>query len=108
MSSKLIRDLLAHQFMDTGYAVQFADAICDCGCRVFSLGVDETVGEACWFCQACNAGYLLHDGAPDDNYDGSPDAVDCVCPCGQSEFEIVVGVTLYGSSDMARTAYIGC
>jgi hypothetical protein len=54
--------------------------------------------------------YLLHDVATDDHYDGSPnyDPVDCVCPCGESEFEIVVGVTLYGSSDTARTAYIGC
>src|SRR5262249_9711474 len=83
---------------------------CQCGCRVFSLEVDETVGEACWFCQACDAVPLLRDSATDGPSDGSPEyeAVDCVCPCGQSRFEIVVGVTLYGHSDTARTAYIGC
>jgi hypothetical protein len=104
-----IRELLARRFMDAGYATQFADALCQCGQRVFTLEVDEVVGEACWFCQACEAVYLLHDAA-DESYAGSPnsDPVDCVCRCEQSRFEIVVGVTLYGQTDTARTAYIGC
>lgn len=105
-SAASIREFLAHEVMDTGYATQFADAVCQCGSRVFSLEVDEEVGEAWWFCQACNAVYQLRDAGTE----GSPkyEAVDCVCTCDQSEFEIVVGVTLYGQSDTARTAYIGC
>ena len=50
----------------------------------------------------------LHDS--DDFLESSPDysAVDCVCTCERDKFEIVVGVTLYGKSDTARIAYIGC
>jgi hypothetical protein len=109
-SAVSIRNFLAQRFMDTGYATQFADAICQCGHQVFSLDVDEMVGEACWYCQACDAVYLFHSVETDEYYDGSPDyeAVDCICPCNQSKFEIVVGVTLYGRTDTARTAYIGC
>jgi hypothetical protein len=109
-SAASIPEFLAHRVMDAGFATRFADALCQCGCRVFSLDVDETVGEAWWFCQACDAVYLLHGVATDGPYEGSPEyeAVDCVCTCAQSKFEIVVGVTLYGEGGTARTAYIGC
>ncbi len=107
-SAAAIREFLSRQVMDTGYATQFADAICQCGCRVFSLDVDEEVGEAWWYCQACNAVYLLHDAGGPDEGSTEYEAVDCVCTCDQDKFEIVAGVTLYGRSDMARTAYIGC
>jgi len=105
-----IREFLAHRVMDSGYATRFADAVCQCGGRVYSLEVDEAVGEAWWFCRACNAAYLLHDAAAGESYEGSSEyeAVDCACTCNQSGFEIVVGVTLYGQSDTARTAYLGC
>jgi hypothetical protein len=105
-SAAAIREFLAGQAMDTGYATQFADAICQCGCRVFSLEVDEEVGEA-WFCQACNA-YLLHDADGPDEGSTDYEAVDCVCTCDQDKLEITVGVTLYGQSETARTAYVGC
>ena len=106
-SATAIRKFLA-QAMDTGYATRFADATCVCGCRVFSLEADEQVGEAWWFCQACSAAYQLQDpGGPEDSGAGYA-AVDCVCTCGKDKFEIAVGVTLYGQSDTARTAYIGC
>jgi hypothetical protein len=93
--------------MDSGYAIQFADASCQCGGRVFSVEVDEKLGEAWWFCRACNSVYRLHDPGRSDD---SPDyeAIDCICTCNQSGFEVVVGVTVYGKSDTARTAYIGC
>jgi hypothetical protein len=109
-SAASIREFLAQRVMDTGYAIRFAEAVCQCGCWVFSLEVDENVGEAWWFCQTCNAVYLLHDVASKEAYEGSPDyeAVDCVCMCDQSKFQIVVGVTLYGQGDTARTTYIGC
>src|SRR4051812_12573337 len=109
-SAAAIKEFLAQRVMDTGYATRFAEAVCQCGCRVFSLEVDENVGEAWWFCQACKTVYLLHCVASDESYEGSPDyeAVDCVCTCDESNFEIVVGVTLYGQGDTARTAYIGC
>lgn len=101
-----IPEFLAHRVMDSGYATRFADALCQCGGRVFSLEVDEEVGEAWWFCRACDAVYQLRDPGAG----GSPgyEPVGCACTCGQSGFEIAVGVTLYGQRDTARTAYIGC
>ena len=110
-SAESIRGFLAQRSMDAGYATRFADAICQCGRRVFSLlEVDETHGEASWFCEACDAVYLFHSLPIDGDYRGHPDSdvVDCVCPCGQARFEIVVGVTLYGRTETARTAYVGC
>ena len=61
----------------------FADAVCDCGGRVFSLQIDEEYGEAAWFCKACDAQYLFHDRAIDGYYEGNPEADTecCGCPC---------------------------
>ncbi|WP_020475691.1 hypothetical protein [Zavarzinella formosa] len=92
--------------MDAGYATRFADAACECEGRVFSVEVDEEVGEAWWFCRACNAAYQLRDPGADG--DAEYAAVDCVCTCDEAGFEVVAGVTLYGRSETARTAYLGC
>jgi hypothetical protein len=101
-----IREFLA-EVMDSGYEIRFADAVCRCGCWAFTVKVDEEVGEARWFCQACRAAYWLHD--PGDFGDTPKSApVDCVCRCEETVFEVVAGVTLYGASDTARTAYLGC
>jgi hypothetical protein len=109
-SAASIPAFLAQRCMDEGYPTRFADAICQCGGRVFSLTVDETIGEACWFCDGCDAVYLFHSVETDEEYHGSPDSdeVDCVCPCGQDRFEIVVGASLYGRTESVRMAYIGC
>jgi len=105
----LIHDFL-REYMDAGYRTQLADVVCQCGGRVFSLAVDEVVGEACWICEECESAYLLHDVEGQVNYEGSREAdlEDCVCSCHAEQFEVAVGVTLYGDSETARTAYIGC
>jgi hypothetical protein len=91
----------------------FADAVCDCGGREFSLQVDEEHGEAAWFCKACNAQYLFHDRDIDGYYEGDPkaDTECCNCPCterGGSHFEVTVGASLYDDSEDVRRVYIGC
>lgn len=100
-----IREFLAG-VMDSGYATRFADAVCRCGSGVFRVEVDEEVGEAWWLCRACDAAYQLCD--PGTGGSADYDAVDCECTCGESGFEVVASVTLYGEGDTARTAYLGC
>jgi hypothetical protein len=104
-----IQEFLARRFMDAGDSTRFAEANCQCGCRVFALEVDETVGEACWVCEECGAVYLLHAVGTDEPYVGSPNymPIDCQCTCGEAAFEIVVGVTLNGQDEMVQRAYLG-
>jgi hypothetical protein len=33
---------------------------------------------------------------------------ECACPCGQEEFEITVGVSLYEESEDVKWLYLGC
>lgn len=105
-----IRSFLANRAMGAGYAVRFADARCRCGAAHFALTVNEDFGAAWLFCCACETGYALHDpdtrGSAVDSAEDSAD--ECVCTCDADEFEVVAGVTLYGQSDTARTAYVGC
>jgi hypothetical protein len=107
--SAAIRSFLANEAMDTGYAVRFAGASCRCGAAVFTLLVNEDVGAAWLRCRECATAYALHD-PPARPSAGSAEgsAEECVCTCDADEFEVVAGVTLYGQSDTARTAYIGC
>lgn len=92
----------------------FADAVCECGGRVFWLEEDDDIGEAVWCCRACEAMYLFHDHGPDGYYEGNEasDPRDCVCLCderAQAYFEITVGVGFYGGGDdFVRDLYIGC
>jgi hypothetical protein len=105
-----IRSFLANEAMDTGYAVRFAVATCRCGVAVFTLKVNEAVGEAWLRCSACDTTYSLHDATAHRFSAGSAEdsAEECACTCDADEFAVVAGVTLYGQSDDARTAYIGC
>jgi len=105
-----IRSFLANRAMDTGYAVRFADATCRCGSAVFRVAVNEDVGAAWLYCTACDTSYSLHDVNARGTSAGSAEdsAEECVCTCDADEFAVVAGVTLYGQSDTARTAYIGC
>lgn len=102
-----IRSFLANEAMDSGYAVRFADASCRCRAAVFTLRVNEDVGAAWFYCTACDTSYSLHD-APARGGSAEDSAEECACTCDADEFEVVAGVTLYGNSDTARTAYIGC
>jgi hypothetical protein len=70
---------------------QFADARCECGCRIFRLQLDETAGAAVRTCTACAAAHPIGDS---DEYLDDAELEDCACACGKEEFEISVGVHL--------------
>ncbi len=108
-----IREVLARDCGKSDPLTVFADAVCDCGGRVFSLQIDEEHGEAAWSCKACDAQYLFHDREIAGYYEGDPEADTecCGCPCtnrGESYFEIAVGASLYDDSEDVRWVYIGC
>jgi hypothetical protein len=108
-----IRQVLANDYRKSYPPTVFADAVCECGGRVFSLEVVEDYGEVTWFCKTCTAMYLFHDQEINGYYEGEADCEgeDCLCPCDQrrtSYFEITVGAALYEDSEDVRWLYIGC
>lgn len=90
-----------------GYpADHFADAVCGCGGRVFSLYVDDTRGVASRVCVSCDSeAHPIGDSA---EYMDEAEEEECACPCGKEAFEITVGVSLYDDSEDVRWLYIGC
>ena len=73
-------------------AHHFADAICRCGNKVFWLLLDDTEGAAVRRCTACSVEHPIGDSS---EYIADAEQEQCACPCGQEEFEITVGVSLY-------------
>lgn len=90
-----------------GYlAEKFADAVCTCGSRVFSLLLDDNEGVATRVCIACDAeAHPIGDSA---DFMEQAEEEECACPCGQESFEITVGVSLYADSEDVRWLYLGC
>ena len=82
------------------------ESVCaGCGGRVFEIGVDDEVGCAERLCVACDDAVLIADSA-----DHWPEAepVQCECPCGGTEFAIVVGFApVGGGSGDVRWVSIG-
>jgi hypothetical protein len=88
------------------YPIQhFAEAVCRCGSHAFRLLLDDNVGAAVRTCVACGAEHPIGDS---EVYLADAQLEECECPCGQSTFEITVGVALYEGSDDVRWIYIGC
>ena len=84
----------------------FADAVCSCGAREFSLQLDEVAGVAIRGCASCGSEHAIGDSA--EYVDEADDLDDRDCLCGSPLFEITVGVALYRDSDDVRWIYIGC
>jgi hypothetical protein len=84
---------------------QFADAECTCGGRAFRLALDENAGAAVRICSKCTNEHAIGDS---DEYLEDADLQASSCDCGESVFEITVGITLYDNSDDVRCLYIGC
>jgi hypothetical protein len=108
-----ICELLARHYSQEYPATEFAEAVCDCGRRVFTVQIDEDYPEAAWICKECDAQFLFHTTAEAGPYEGDPeaDAECCECPCtprGASYFEVTVGAALYEGSRDVRWVYIGC
>ena len=102
-----IRDeILRYSKGVTYLAEHFADAICECGGKVFGLYLDETAGVASRVCVTC-AGepHPIGDSA---EFMDEAEEEECACPCGGEEFEITVGVALYADSEDVKWLYVGC
>ncbi len=100
-----IRECLS-QYSGRGYAVHhFADAVCKCSSRTFSLRVDNNEGVAIRTCGACACEHPIGDS---EEYLADAELEECECPCGESLFEVTVGVSLYEDSEDVRWLYIGC
>jgi len=87
-------------------AEHFADAVCnDCGHKVFRLAIDEEEGAAVRTCASCKVEHAIGDS---DEYLDDAELAECACPCGNEQFEITAGVSLYEHSDDVRWLYLGC
>lgn len=101
-----IRAELARYSKKNSYLAQhFADAICKCGARTFCLKLDDTEGAAIRICAACKLEHPIGDSA---DYLEDAELQECACPCGNEEFEITVGVSLYDDSEDVKWLYLGC
>jgi hypothetical protein len=102
-----IRPEIVRYSKKVGYTAEhFADAVCQCGSKVFALYLDGTAGVASRVCTACAAeAHPIGDSA---EYMDEAEEEECACPCGGEKFEITVGVSLYDDSEDVRWLYVGC
>jgi hypothetical protein len=101
-----IREEVARYSRLNGYVAQhFADAVCRCGGKVFTLRLDDCVGAAVRQCVSCAHEHPIGDS---DEYLEDADLEDYACPCGGEAFEITVGVSLYDGSEDVKWLYLGC
>jgi len=101
-----IRDeILRYSKAVTYVAHHYADAVCQCGGRLFGLLLDDTQGVAVRACVACAAEHPIGD-SDESLEEAELDA--CACPCGNEAFEVTVGVSLYDDSEDVRWLYVGC
>ena len=84
---------------------EFADCKCECGGKIFGLGLDEDAGAAVRKCVAC---HKVHPIGDSEEYLDEAELNECACPCGEEDFEVTVGVSLYDNSEDVRWLYIGC
>ena len=87
------------------YVVQkFADAVCQCGGRIFSVLLDESEGAAARACISCDYQHPIGDS---EQYLDEAELEQCACACSAETFEVTVGVSLYPESDDVRWLYLG-
>jgi hypothetical protein len=100
-----IRDEILRYSQGNGYPAQhFADAICQCGGRLFGVLVDDDEGAAVRTCVACEHQHPIGDS---EEYLENAELGECECPCGKETFEVTVGVSLYDKSEDVRWLYLG-
>ncbi|MCX6953354.1 MAG: hypothetical protein NTV51_14465 [Verrucomicrobia bacterium] len=98
-------ELVDYSATTTGYEpTHFAEAVCRCGERVFTLSIDDTEGAAVRQCRSCQRSHAMGDSA---EYLEDANLKECECPCGAGAFELTVGVALYRNTDDVRWIYIG-
>jgi hypothetical protein len=91
---------------ENSYLVQhFADAVCQCGGRLFNVLLDDNEGAATRTCVACDHQHPIGDS---EEYLADAELDECTCLCGKDVFEVTVGVSLYDESEDVRWLYVGC
>src|SRR5258708_1727350 len=85
-------ELLRYSKLNAYVAHHFADAVCQCGGRVFRLRLDDIQGAAVRLCVACKDEHPIGDSA---GYLEGANLESRQCLCGRDGFEITVGVSLY-------------
>ena len=101
-----IRDeILRYSQHVTYLAHHYADAVCACGGKQFALLLDATQCVAVRQCVACDVEHPIGDSA---EFMQDAELEECACPCGNEEFEITVGVSLYHDSEDVKWLYLAC
>ncbi len=104
-SQKDIRAEILRYSKENGYVAQhFADAVCQCGGRLFGVLLDENEGAAARTCIACDHQHPIGDS---EEYLDDAELGQCACPCEKVAFEVTVGVSLYDDSEDVRWLYLG-
>ncbi len=99
------KELVRYSKGVTYLAEHFADAICGCQSKRFWLLLDDTQGAAVRICTSCDREHSIGDS---EEYLDEADLEECVCPCGNDEFELTAAVSLYEGSEDVKWFYIGC
>jgi hypothetical protein len=86
-------------------AQHFTDAVCPCGKNIFHLALDDNEGAAIRICVACKNEHPIGDS---EEYLEEAELENCACICGNEEFEISAGVSLYKDSEDVKWLYLGC
>ena len=101
-----LRQEISRYSKQNGYeAEHFGDSQCSCKGTRFSLLLDDNEGAAVRICVSCKEEHPIGDS---DEYLEDADLEECACPCGNENFEISVGVSLYRGSEDVRWLYLGC
>lgn len=104
-SQKDIRAEILRYSKENEYVAQhFADAVCQCGGRLFSVLLDENEGAAARTCIASNHHHPIGDS---EEYLDDAELGQCACPCEKETFEVTVGVSLFDDSEDVRWLYLG-
>lgn len=106
-----LREELLRYSEKNGYPIDhFADAVCKCGGRVFTLDLDDIQGVAGRICSACGDEHLMADG---EEYVEDAELERRECICEKDLFEITAGVHVYRGpkevlTEEVRWFYVGC
>jgi hypothetical protein len=105
--SQLKSQIVDYSVKNAYHAEHFAIAQCaGCGCRIFTLLMNEEEGVAARICTACSEEHGIGDS--DDYIDEVDEVSPIECTCGADRFEIMAGVALYADSEDVRWFYLGC
>jgi uncharacterized protein YacL (UPF0231 family) len=101
-----IREEIIRYSKAVGYVADshFADAVCKCGGRIFSILLDGDEGAVARTCIQCDYQHPIGDS---EDYLDEADLHQCECLCGAETFEVTAGIALYPESDDVRWFYLG-